>query len=93
MTPENLVELLQNPKVTAQLSQLAGDPVISRGIAQLLKDPSIQATLAGIVDMARLGLIALVVLGGLNLLGLLLVAGQVRRLGRSSTAARPPGPA
>ncbi len=91
MTPEKLVELLQHPKVTGQLSEMVTDPAITRGLAELLKDPAIRNTLAGIVDVAGYGFIVLVVLGGLNLLGLIYVAAKLRKLGGAPPPARPPG--
>lgn len=97
MTPERLVELLGDPKVTDKLVELMGDPrVLDRAgellqepalagkLGALLKSPQIQEALSDYVDLAVTGVIVLAVLGALNLLAIIYHTVLLRRVARNS---------
>jgi hypothetical protein len=81
MTPEKLVELLENPKVTEKMIGLLDDPYVAEKLADLLREPvvtervtallqsqAVRTTVEGYFDAAVAGAIVLVALTALNLL-------------------------
>lgn len=96
MTPEKLVDLLGDPKVSAKLADLLDDPRLTERIADLLNEPvvahklgallqrpEVRGAVEGYLDWAVTGVVVLAVLLALNLLAALFNAAQLRRLTRN----------
>ena len=97
MTPERVAELLGNPKVTEKIAELLDDPVLrgsvagllddpafTRKVALLLKSPQVREAVAEYVELAAVGVIALIGLGALSLAVMLYNTLLLRRMARES---------
>ncbi len=91
MTPEKLVELLQDPMVTRQFSEIMTDPGVARNVAELLRDPEVLRAVSELLDKAMLGLLGLAALTALAFLGMVYNAVLLRRLLRGGGAGRKSG--
>jgi len=95
MTPEKLIELIDNPKVAAKLADLLDDPRLTERLADLLNEPSVAHNLGALlqrpevhgaveryVHLAVTGVVVLAVLAALNLVAVLYNGLLLRRLKR-----------
>ena len=97
MTPEKLVELLGNPKVTEKITGLLDNPSLIEKIADLLREPvvtervtallqsqAVRTTVEGYFDVVVTGAIVLVGLTALNLLTAIYNTILLRRISQNA---------